>query len=59
MSATAQEIADGVVPLPPRRETCACGSLELVEDEVAPDADDDRFTHSTIVCYFLDEDETW
>lgn len=45
------------VPFPPRRETCACGDLELVDTDVAPDEVDDRFLHAREICFLLDDEE--
>lgn len=50
-------LTGAAVPFPQRRETCACGDLELVDTDVTPDEVDDRFLHAREICFLLDDEE--
>lgn len=45
-----------VVPFAERRESCACGEVDLVDTDVTPDEVDDRFLHAREMCFLLDDE---
>lgn len=57
MTAPAAAEPEDVVGFAARRETCACGEVDLIDEDVFPDEVDDRFLHGRPLCFLLDDEE--